>query len=204
MLDEGWVRCGEGDWAIALRSPDGYVAARISPFDPVGPFTADLYREAAITRQVPELHAHHRLYGGGDLQLMEYLLPVPLKEAVGFLQMIAAGNPETAVLGRILRAVHERARRRLPWCGPLDENPSNVMRAMDGRLILTDPYYADGPNLYEAAASTPDLVAAKIPRGERRFITEIPLSSSGGWDLRIKEKIRKSLEAADSRSARAG
>lgn len=201
LLDTGWVRCGEGEWAVALRSPDGAAAARISPFDPVGPFTAALYREAAKTRQVPKLHAHHRLYGGGDLQLMEWLLPVPQTEAFGFLQMIAERKPEVAVLGRILRDVHEQARKHLPWCGPLDDNPSNVMRAVDGRLVLTDPYYADGPNLYEAAATTPDLVVAKIPRDERRFITEIPLAGSGGWDPKIRERIRKGLETADFRAS---
>lgn len=202
LLDAGWVHCGEGDWAIALRSPNGAAAARISPFDPVGPFTAALYREAADTRQVPELYAHHRLYGGGDLQLMEWLLPVPQKEAVGFLQRIGAGKPEVAVLGRILRGVHERAQKHLPWCGPLDDNPSNVMRAIDGRLVLTDPYYADGPNLYEAAAATPDLVVAKIPRDERRFITEIPLAGSGGWDPIVRQRIREGLQAADLRDTK--
>src|SRR6185312_3127575 len=125
LLDDGWVRCGEGDWAFALRSPDGAAAARISPFDPVGPFTASFYREAAHTRQVPELHAHHRLYGGGDLQLMEWLLPVHEEDAIGFLRRIGEGKAEVAVLGSILREVHERARRQLPWCGPLDDNPSN-------------------------------------------------------------------------------
>ena len=51
----GWTDCGAGDWAIALRSPVGAAVARISPFDPAGPYTAALYREAARTRQVPEL-----------------------------------------------------------------------------------------------------------------------------------------------------
>jgi hypothetical protein len=37
LLAAGWTPCGAGDWAIALRSPDGTAAARISPFDPTGP-----------------------------------------------------------------------------------------------------------------------------------------------------------------------
>src|SRR5689334_12579525 len=73
----GWTPCGEGDWAIALRSPDGTAAARISPFDPTGPYSAALYREAAHTGQVPKLFAHRRLTGGGDLQVLEWLRPVP-------------------------------------------------------------------------------------------------------------------------------
>ena len=43
LRGEGWTPCGTGDWAFVLASPDGTMAARISPFDPVGPFTAQLY-----------------------------------------------------------------------------------------------------------------------------------------------------------------
>src|SRR3954449_5281805 len=84
LLREGWSPGGAGDWAIALRSPDGTTAARISPFDPTGPYSAALYREAAHPRQVPELFAHRRLVGGGDLQLMDWLRPVPTQEAIAF------------------------------------------------------------------------------------------------------------------------
>lgn len=70
FLQAGWTRRGAGDWAIALRSPDGAAAARISPFDPTGPYSAELYRQAAHTGQVPVLFAHRRLVGGGDLQML--------------------------------------------------------------------------------------------------------------------------------------
>jgi hypothetical protein len=29
LREAGWTPCGAGDWAIALRAPDGQVAARI-------------------------------------------------------------------------------------------------------------------------------------------------------------------------------
>jgi hypothetical protein len=182
LLAAGWSPCGAGDWAIALRSPDGTAAARISPFDPTGPYSAALYREAAHTRQVPALVAHRRLTGGGDLQVLEWLRPVPEDEAVAIHRAIARRAPDVADLVDVVRRVHERARRELPWCGPLDTNPDNVMRAADGRLVIVDPYYADGLNLYAAAATDPDLVVALIPEAERRFMTEIPLAASGPWD----------------------
>ncbi|WP_426005106.1 hypothetical protein ACPFL9_00435 [Paenarthrobacter sp. NyZ202] len=197
----GWVSCGAGDWAIALRSPDGKLAARISPFDPVGPFTVAFYREATATGRVPELLAHHRLDGGGDLQLMEWLNPVTYEEAAGFWQQLRSGSNDLADLSRILHDVHERAQKELPWCGPLDDNPSNIMRAASGNLVLTDPFYADGPNLYATAAVSPEIVAARIPPEERRFITEIPLASSGPWDPVDQEKIRAGLAAADAKKA---
>jgi hypothetical protein len=31
---QGWVPCGVGDWAVALRSPQGTLVARVCPFDP--------------------------------------------------------------------------------------------------------------------------------------------------------------------------
>ena len=195
----GWTTGGVGDWAIALRSPDGNRAARISPFDPTGPYSAALYREAAHTRQVPALFEHRRLTGGGDLQVMEWLDPVPEAEAIAFHQAIARGDAEVAELVEVIRRVHERARRELPWCGPLDHNPANVMRTADGRLVVADLYYADGPNLYATAATDPDLLVAHIPEAERRFMTEIPLASSGPWETEAREAIRAGLAAADAR-----
>lgn len=201
LLAAGWTPCGAGDWAIALRSPDGTVAARISPFDPTGPYSAALYREAAHTRQVPELFAHRRLTGGGDLQVLEWLRSVPQDEAIAFHRAIAARAPEVADLVDVVRRVHERAWRELPWCGPLDSNPANVFRTADGRLVVADLFYADGRNLYATAAADPDLVVALIPEAERRFMTEIPLAASGPWKPGARQQMRAALAAADARKA---
>jgi len=197
----GWTTGGAGDWAIALRSPDGTAAARISPFDPTGPYTAALYREAAHTRQVPELAVHRRLVGGGDLQVMEWLHTVPADEAAAFHRAIAVWAPEVADLAEAVHRIHERARRELPWCGPLDDNPANVMRGADGRLVVVDPYYADGPNLYATAERDPDLLVARIPQAERRFMTEIPLAYSGPWERAERDALMATLAAADTRMA---
>jgi hypothetical protein len=53
------------------------------------------------------------------------------------------------------------------------------MSNADGRIVVTDLFYADGPNLYETAWTDPDLVVARIPESERRFMTEIPTAHSG-------------------------
>lgn len=201
FLAAGWTPSGAGDWAFALRSPDGTTVARISPFDPTGPYTAELYREAAHTRQVPELFAHRRLAGGGDLQVMEWLSPATEPEAVAFHRSLAAREPEVAELADIVQRIHEQAQRELPWCGPLDENPSNVMRGTDGRLVVLDLLYADGPALYGTAESDPDVLVQRIPEAERRFMTEIPLAHSGPWDAASREVMRAGVAAADERRA---
>jgi hypothetical protein len=204
LAGDGWTPGGVGDWAFVLRSPDGTVAARISPFDPTGPYTTALYTQAAHTHQVPRLLAHRRRSGGGDLQLLEWLEPTSEDEAAAFQRAIAEASPEVAELVTVIRRVHEQARRDLPWCGPVDTNPSNVMRAADGRIVVTDPFYADGPNLYATAWSDPDLVVARIPEPERRFMTEIPTAHSGPWDTGTREEMRDVLRAADARRAANG
>lgn len=196
LREAGWTRCGAGDWAIALRSPDGRRAARISPFDPAGPYNAAFYREAAPTGQVPELFGHRRLAGGGDLQVLELLEGVPETEAASFARTIReSGGPLLEVALRI----HERLAQEQPWPGPLDLNPTNVMRRVDGRLVILDIFALDGPRLYGTAATDPDLVAALIPEGERRFITEIPIANTGGRQDDEMRAIGAALAGADAR-----
>lgn len=198
LASRGWKPCGSGDWAVALCSPDRTLAARISPFDPTGPMTAELYRRAAFTGRVPRLRDHVRLEGGGDLLLMEHLQPASPADAAAFLADIATGAPSLRDLGTILRRVHEQGAARLPWCGPLDTNPANVMQRDDGMLVLTDPFYADGPSLYSAALNDPGRVARLIPPTQRRYITEIPLAVSGPWAQGEQDRIRAALAAADA------
>lgn len=196
---KGWSLCGAGDWAIALSSPDRALAARISPFDPTGPMTAELYRRAASTGRVPLLEHHTRLEGGGDLLVMEHLLPAPIEAATAFLEGIADATPEVRDLAAILRQVHAEGAASLPWCGPLDTNPANVMRRHDGTLVLTDPFYADGPNLYSAVLEDPMRVARLIPPPERRYLTDIPFAGSGPWPDGEQDRLRAALAAADAR-----
>jgi hypothetical protein len=73
------------------------------------------------------------------------------------------------------------------------------MRAADGRLVVADLFYADGPNLYATAATDPDLVVQKIPEAERRFMTEIPLAASGPWEPEARDAMRAALVAAEAR-----
>lgn len=196
LLEAGWMRCGAGDWAIALSSPDGRSAARISPFDPAGAYNAAFYREAAHTGQVPALFGHRKLAGGGDLQILELLDPVPEDEAMMFARRIQ--ESDGGLLEVALR-IHERLRREQPWPGPLDFNPTNVMRRADGRLVMMDVFALDGPRLYGTAATDPDLVAARIPESERRFIADIPLATSGGRQEEQMCEIGAALDGADAR-----
>lgn len=195
----GWQHCGTGDWAYAFRSPSGARAARISPFDPAAPYSAMLYRRAAHTAQVPVLFEHRDLDGGAVLTVMEYLEPVPEDVGIRFHRGLAAREPAMADLASHIDSVYARGRSEQPWWGPLDDNPANVMRGADGRLVVADLFYADGPALYATVRSDPDRVARDYPESRRRHMTELPLASSGGWPEGDAEQMRTLLAAADAR-----
>src|SRR5260370_36103096 len=52
----GWVPCGVGDWAVALRSPEGTIVARVCPFDPAYWAFVALCRECRGNRARPGHH----------------------------------------------------------------------------------------------------------------------------------------------------
>ena len=73
---EGWLPCGVGDWAVALRSPVGSVVARVCPFDPAYWVSADLCRERAGNRWLPRIELTNGLEGGGSVVFLEFVAPV--------------------------------------------------------------------------------------------------------------------------------
>jgi pimeloyl-ACP methyl ester carboxylesterase len=198
LLGAGWSTCGVGDWAVVLASPSGELAARISPFDPTAPYTCALFRRAAATGQVPVLHAFLELEGGAVCSVMDRLHPVGHDEGAAFFRALAAREPEVADLVAAIDEVLATAREELPWCGPLDPNPANVMRRDTGALVLTDPFYADGPNLYGSILTDPMVVARTIPAVRRRHMLELPLAESGPWDPAEQERMRAALARADA------
>jgi hypothetical protein len=198
LTGHGWSRCGVGDWAVVLRSPNAGLAARISPFDPVAPYTVRLFREAADTGQVPALHAYLALEGGGVLTVMEYLEPADPGRAASFFVALEERQPEVAALARVIDRILADARRDLPWCDKVDPNPANVMARPDGGLVLTDPFVADGTRLYGSLLADASVVARTFPPDRRRHMFDLPLAESGPWDPVVRERMRSALAAADA------
>lgn len=75
LLDLGWLPCGIGDWAIALRSPGGFHAARVCPFDPAYQGFLELCRRSRGNRYLPRVGLEITLAGAGSLTVLEFLPP---------------------------------------------------------------------------------------------------------------------------------
>lgn len=201
LAGQGWALCGEGDWARARRSRSGRMAARVSPFDPAAPFTVRLYREGAGNRYLPRLDAERPLDGGGHLMVMEFLHSVPAAETGRWHARLhehrsRREDPELAMAARLIARVHREAESGLPWCGPLDDNPGNVMRDAAGQVKFVDLFYVQGLVLYDKALTAPAEVVAAIPAPLRRHMFEIPAVSREATPAEVA-RMRAAVARAD-------
>ena len=55
---------------------------------------------------------------------------------------------------------------------------------------------------YAQAAADPEAFVARMPEEERRFMTEIPLATSGPWPDAERKTLRAALAEADRRVGR--
>jgi hypothetical protein len=86
----------------------------------------------------------------------------------------------------------------VPWCGPIDDNPSNIRAAADGSLRVTDPYYVPSAVLFQAVLDEPSSVARAIPPDRRRHMFQIPLAESGGLDPARRREMEQRMAEADA------
>ena len=172
----GWVPCGVGDWAVALRSPEGTVVARVCPFDPAYRAFVDLCRECAGNRWLPRIELAAGLEGGGSVVFLEFAAPVDHAVAgqVAEQWRTAAGDAEFAEVRRAAQMIDAGYRKSTPWWGRCDLNEAHIRRAADGRLVLIDVFCMDGASLYRKILEDVAGVHRRIPRGRMRYALDIP------------------------------
>ncbi len=181
----------------------GVAGGADQPVRPGGAVHGPAVPGGGATGQVPVLHAYVELDGGAVCTVMELLQPVEEERAAAFFRTLESRDPEVAELAEVIDRVLARGAAELPWCGPLDPNPANVMGRADGSLVLTDPFFADGPNLYGSLTTDAGVVARAIPADARRHMFDLPLGSTGPFDPVERARMEQALAAADADLARA-
>jgi hypothetical protein len=170
------VPCGVGDWAVALRSPEGTVVARVCPFDPAYPAFVDLCRECVGNRWLPRIELAADLEGGGSVVFLEFAAPVDqaVAEQVAGQWRTAAGDAELQGVRRSAQLIDARYRQSTPWWDGYDLNEAHIRRAADGRLVLIDVFCMDGASLYRTILEDVAEVHRRIPRERMRYALDIP------------------------------
>jgi hypothetical protein len=175
LLADGWNVCGVGDWATVWRSPDGALAARVSPFEPAYAVFVHLCRALPGNPLLPRIELDSPLEGGGRLTVMEALVPVEKDTAAEVWKRWDQADPADPVAA--VRAEAERldaeAAQAVPYWGGLDRNPGNVMATLSGEPRLVDLFYAKGLEIYGELLKDPANVLAAFPPDRRRHMAEI-------------------------------
>ena len=140
--------CGVGDWAVALRSPEGTLAARVCPFDPAYWAFVDLCRECAGNRWLPRIELAAGLEGGGSIVFLEFVAPVD--HPVAGQWRTRAGDAEFEEVRRAAQMIDAQYRESTPWWGRCDLDDAHVFRAADERPVLIDVFCMAGTELYRA------------------------------------------------------
>ena len=159
-----------GDWAVALRSPEGTIVARVSPFDPAYWAFVDLCRECAGNRWLPGIELAAALEGGGSVVFLEFAAPVD--HAVAEQWRTAAGDAEFEEVRRAAQMIDAGYRKSTPWWGRCDLDDAHIFRAAD-RPVLLDVFCMAGTELYRAILEDVAEVHRRIPRERMRYALEI-------------------------------
>lgn len=175
LLADGWNVCGAGDWATVWRSPDGELAARVSPFEPAYEVFVRLCRALPDSPLLPDIDLDSALEGGGRLTVMEFLAPTEYDRAAAVWKRWDRADPEDPVTAVRIEAerLNAEAAESIPYWGTLDRNPANVMAASDGAPKLVDLFFAQGKQIYAELLENPAAVLAAFPAERRRYMAEI-------------------------------
>ena len=147
--------CGVGDWAVALRSPEGSLVARVCPFDPAYWAFVDLCRECAGNRWLPRIELAAGLEGGGSVVFLEFVTPVdhPVVKRFAEQWQARASDPEFQEVSQAAQMIDAEYRTSTPWWGRCDLDDAHIFRAAD-RPVLLDVYCMAGTELYDAILTT--------------------------------------------------
>jgi hypothetical protein len=171
----GWVPCGVGDWAVALRSPEGSLVARVCPFDPAYWAFVDLCRECAGNRWLPRIELAAGLEGGGSVVFLEFVAPVGHPVVKDFAEQWRDRDrdAEFQEVRRAAQRIDAQYRNSTPWWGRCDLDDEHIFRAA-GRPVLLDVFCMAGTDLYDAILEDVAAVHRRIPRERMRYALEIP------------------------------
>ena len=168
--------CGVGDWAVALRSPEGALVARVCPFDPAYWAFVDLCRECAGNRWLPRIELAVGLEGGGSVVVLEFVAPVyhPVHGKFAEQRRARADDAEFQEVRRAAQMIDAEYRESTPCWGRCDFDDAHIFRAADGRPVLIDVFCMAGTELYRAILEDVAGVHRRIPRERMRYALDIP------------------------------
>ncbi|MFE7406471.1 hypothetical protein [Isoptericola sp. NPDC057559] len=195
LESHGWSLVGTGDWAWVLASPDGTLAARVTPFDPAFRLFADAFAarpHSFVVRIDDVVPLRHR----GYVVVMERLHPADRDRALRLVRSLGvtsatdapppddvpadlADHPDVVDLRRRVEDLLADGARRYRLWGGADIRPGNILQTGDGRLRLTDPVFVHGPTVVESIRDARAERLADFSRADLEDFLRIPAFDPG-------------------------
>ncbi|WP_143020408.1 hypothetical protein [Sinosporangium album] len=173
----GWIPCGIGDWAVAVRSPDGRLAARVCPFDPAYEAFLELCRRCPGNPYLPDVAYSAVLDGGATIAVLDHLAPAKEPQAAELARQWNAedGAPEELdAVRRAAQAIDGEYRTHTPWWDGIDLNENNVRQRHDGHPVVIDVFCMDGEALYGQILKDASVVRERMGEARTRHVLDIP------------------------------
>ena len=168
--------CGVGDWAVALRSPEGTVSRECARSTRRTRHSWTCAAECAGNRWLPRIELAADLEGGGSVVFLEYVAPVDHPVVKDFAEQwrARAGDPEFREVSRAAQRIDAAVPEvdALVGIGATWTTRTSY-RAAD-RPVLLDVFCMAGSDLYRAILEDVAGVHRRIPRERMRYALEIP------------------------------
>lgn len=205
LCEEGWTLIGTGNWSWTYASPDGHMAARVTPWDPAYQLHAEACLAGEPNRYLPRIDRIVQLAGEGYVTFMERLWPAEEDLAAELCGRIGLGNDSgyeiplvedepsdqhlASLRRRLRQLIVEGAERYTLWGGS-DIPPSNVMVDAEGQLKVVDPVFLRGPAIVEALqAANWDLLTDFTCRQLQAFL-RIPVFPDGPETEVLRSRVK--------------
>ncbi|MCK9795335.1 hypothetical protein M1843_16415 [Isoptericola sp. 4D.3] len=204
-----WTLVGTGDWAWVLASPDGSLAARVTPFDPAFRLFADACLAGPPNPFLVRVDDVVPLRHEGYVVVMERLHPADEDRAQGLVASLGvvsatdspppgatadlADHPDVVDLRRRIEDLLAEGARRFRLWGGADIRPGNILQTADGRLRLTDPLFVHGPTVFESIRDGRADLLGDFSRADLEDFLRIPAFVPGPET----DALRTALDALD-------
>ncbi|MFD6177872.1 MULTISPECIES: hypothetical protein [unclassified Isoptericola] len=211
-----WSLIGTGDWAWVLASPDGSLAARVTPFDPAYRLFADEFAarpHPLVVRIDDVVPLRHR----GYVVVMERLHPADEGRALGLVKSLGitsatdaapsddvpadlADHPDVVDLRRRIEDLLAAGARRYRLWGGADIRPGHILQAADGGLRLTDPVFVHGPTVFESIRDGRADRLGDFSRADLEDFLRIPAFEPGPGTAALRRALADLVLDGDQRT----
>jgi hypothetical protein len=213
----GWRQIATGDWSWVLASPDGKLAARVTPWDAAWRLHASACQRHPAHPHLPTIHQIAPLEGDGYVALMDRLMPCEEARGLAFCAALALSRTKGEVDAKLasaysrspavqsLRAIlvdlmEEGAM--LPFWGGPDIRPGNLMCDGADFIKVIDPIFVAGRQILAALEAGEKAALDRVGRANLEAFLTIPVFEPGPETEALRARLKALYDGGEEGEVR--